>query len=222
VELVAPGVKHFQDSAFCIAADLGAAADHTAICVLQQIKHSHVTVKGKTIKQWEEYQVRHMERLPLGVDYVQQMEYLQQLHQRPPLNGACPVILDHTGVGAGVSSIAIKLGIKPLIRVTITAGDGRSIKADGRVNVAKSVLISNLDAALHQKILKIAPALLEAKALEEELRDLRRHVSAAGRFQFEARVGRHDDLVLSLAMALDHFVGRKKLQPAVVTRARLT
>ena len=41
----------------------------------------------------------------------------------------------------------------------------------------------------------------------------KRKVSAAGRFQYEARVGRHDDLVLAVALALWLCVGRPVMPP---------
>jgi hypothetical protein len=62
--------------------------------------------------------------------------------------------------------------------------------------VAKGILISTLDARLHTGELRFAKELTDADALADELKDFRRKVSAAGRFQFEARVGKHDDLGL--------------------------
>jgi hypothetical protein len=46
--------------------------------------------------------------------------------------------------------------------------------------------------------------------MQEELKDFRRKVSAAGRATFEARVGKHDDLVLAVAIAIWTCVGRPK------------
>ena len=76
-------------------------------------------------------------------------------------------------------------------------------------------MISLLDAKLHCGELRIASELTEAGVLAEELRDFRRKVTAAGRFQYEARVGRHDDLILSVAIGLWSLVGRPVQQPAV-------
>jgi hypothetical protein len=42
------------------------------------------------------------------------------------------------------------------------------------------------------------------------LKDFRRKVSVAGRYTFEARVGKHDDLVLAVAIGLWAIVGRPK------------
>jgi hypothetical protein len=64
------------------------------------------------------------------------------------------------------------------------------------------LLISVLDARLHTGELKIAAALSDAGALQEELKDFQRKVSEAGRATYAARIGAHDDLVLSVAIAL--------------------
>jgi hypothetical protein len=44
--------------------------------------------------------------------------------------------------------------------------------------------------------------------MADELKDFRRKVGAAGRYQYEARVGKHDDYVLAAAIALWACVGR--------------
>ncbi|MFL5011411.1 hypothetical protein [Rhizobium sp.] len=63
-------------------------------------------------------------------------------------------------------------------------------------------LISTVDARLHVGELRFAAELTDAGALAEELKDFRRTVSAAGRASFNARQGKHDDLILSIAIAL--------------------
>lgn len=49
---------------------------------------------------------------------------------------------------------------------------------------------------------RIAKALSDAGALQEELKDFQRKVSDAGRATDNARVGAHDDLILAVAIAL--------------------
>ena len=87
------------------------------------------------------------------------------------------------------------------MRIVIAAGLEAIRHGHRKWSVPKTELISNLDALLHTGMLKIASALREAPALAEELKDFRRHVSDAGRNTYGARVGAHDDLVLSLALA---------------------
>jgi hypothetical protein len=50
--------------------------------------------------------------------------------------------------------------------------------------------------------LRVAAAASDADALKEELKDFKRKISEAGRATYSARVGAHDDLVLSVAIAL--------------------
>jgi hypothetical protein len=67
--------------------------------------------------------------------------------------------------------------------------------------VPKLVLISRLQALLHEGRLKIQKELPEAKILVGELMDFRVQYTPAGHLTFNAREGKHDDLVLALAIA---------------------
>jgi hypothetical protein len=91
-------------------------------------------------------------------------------------------------------------GISP-IGVTITAGETTS--HEGLVwRVSKIILISRIQALLHDGRLKIHSDLPDAAALVSELQDFRADVTDSGYWKFGARAGKHDDLVLALAIAL--------------------
>ena len=64
------------------------------------------------------------------------------------------------------------------------------------------MLVSRLQSALHDGSLKVAKRLAETKILVEELEDFQVSFSDTGAARFGARVGRHDDLVLSVAVAM--------------------
>ncbi len=84
--------------------------------------------------------------------------------------------------------------------MTITGGD--AVTNDGPVwRVAKLILISRVQALLHSGQLKIHKALPDAPALVAELQDFRAEVTDTGYWKFGARSGKHDDLVLALAIA---------------------
>jgi hypothetical protein len=68
--------------------------------------------------------------------------------------------------------------------------------------VPKLTLVSRLQALLHQGQLKILRELAEAETLVRELQDFRVEYTAAGHLTFNARSGKHDDLVLALAIAV--------------------
>ena len=68
--------------------------------------------------------------------------------------------------------------------------------------VPKLDLVSRLQALLHEGRLKIHKDLAEAETLVRELQDFRCEFTAAGHLTFNARSGKHDDLVLALAIAV--------------------
>jgi hypothetical protein len=206
-----PGVFLRRSTSWVVGVDLGQSTDPTAICVIEWIKgvfdrnpewERHTGTGRLPQKPAEHLDVRHIERLPLGLSYPDVVQRVADVLARAPLNeSTVELVIDETGVGRAVGDIFLQAGMRPK-RVTITSGNeatcGHGID---RYHVAKSILISNLDALLHRGVLRFAANLHEASALAEELKDFRRKVSDAGRATYAARVGRHDDLVLSLAIA---------------------
>jgi hypothetical protein len=111
------------------------------------------------------------------------------------------LIVDATGVGKPVFDLFQQAGLKP-IGVMITSSEDKATYASGMWHVSKALLVQNLDALLHQGLLRFAKSLAEAEQMEMELKDFRRLVSASGRSSWEARSGAHDDLVLSVSLAI--------------------
>jgi hypothetical protein len=213
VELIAaelpPGYRRELETAFVLAADLGQSTDPTAIAVLEHRRFFDHHISGHRTQVDERFDVRHLARLPLGLSYPSVVQEVAMLLARKPLAGNCELIIDETGVGRAVADIFDSTGLKPT-RVSITAGTDQTRHGMRGWHVAKQILISTLDARLHTGELRFAAELLEAGAMQEELKDFRRKVSAAGRYAYEARVGKHDDLVLAVAIALWAVVGRPK------------
>lgn len=187
--------------------DLGQSMDPSALSVL----HHHRTPldtwiideKRHVAKQRvdERFDIRHIERLPLGMPYPDQCAHVRQMLARPPLSEGCDLVVDQTGPGASVGDIFDGHGLSP-VRVVIGSGFEPVKHAPRKYVVPKSLLVSGVDAKLHCGELRFAQDLLEADVLKDELANFQRHVTAAGRATFEARSGKHDDLVLSVAIAL--------------------
>lgn len=211
--LVRPGVRKTALQRFALAVDLGQSSDPTAIAILENRHVEEVAWRGDTVGTSDLFAVRHLQRLPLGLSYLEVVAEVSRLLRRPPLTEGCELVIDETGVGRPVGDLFEAISVRPT-RVTITAGDTQTSVGQRRWHVAKSLLISALDARLHTGELRFAAALKEAGAMADELKDFRRKISAAGRFSFEARVGAHDDLVLAVAIGLWAFVGRPKASPA--------
>jgi hypothetical protein len=207
--VVPHGYEEIITDRWASSADLGQANDPTAICVMQHRTVQHQHWRGGIKQISEHFDVRHLQRLPLGLSYVDQVSEVRRLLARPPLKDGCNFVIDATGVGRAVADLFNNVGMQPT-QVTITAGNEQCAVGNRRWHVPKGVLISILDARLHLGELRFAAALSEAGAMADELKDFQRKVSAAGRSTWEARVGKHDDLVLAVALALWSFVGKPK------------
>ncbi len=139
----------------------------------------------------------HLERVPLGTPYPGIVAHVARLLAKLPVG--TELAIDFTGVGRPVFDMFTAAGLSPT-GVLITAGTAET--RDGAIiGVPKLVLVSRLQALLHEGRLKIHKDLAEAAELVRELQDFRVDFTAAGSLTFNARSGKHDDLVLALAIA---------------------
>lgn len=211
-----------------VAVDLGQAVDPTAIAVLDVTTRAEAVARyyaysddtrpaGVLVPQREWYHatgdgglkdanalarvdVRHLERLPLRMSYVDQVAYIASVLRRPPLHWPrAALVVDQTGVGRPVVDVFRRAGLRP-VGVTITAGDGVTRTDEGDYRVSKLHLVSGLQADLHSGVLRWSKKLREAQALAIELQDFRANISETGFARFGAREGAHDDLVLAVAI----------------------
>jgi hypothetical protein len=187
--------------------DIGQSSDPTAISVLEhRVIPLNTWTPNRKAQHWKQdrqqfFDVRHLERLPIGRPYPEYVRNVADRLQRPPLDKGCTLAADQTGVGAAVLDLFEEAGLRPN-RITITAGLEATNHGNRGFHVPKSVLITNMEAKSHSGELRIAADTPDAEALREELKDFRRLVSSAGRPSWNARDGKHDDLILSVAIAL--------------------
>jgi len=213
--------------------DVGKEVDPTAICVIEKCdgvidqgsdyeRHTNQTEALGLQKKAERWRVVHMERIPLKTKYGEVIRHIAGLLATPQLQAdpdenrsAGELVIDAGGAG-GVAEMFIDNGLKP-ISVIIRGGLDTNWKGRNRFTVAKEELIGLLDARLnHDRFpLTFSTQLTEAEAFKAEIADFRRNVSGAGRMQYEARQGRHDDMILSVALAV-WFLSRPRNQPTVI------
>jgi hypothetical protein len=143
------------------------------------------------------YEVGHLARVPLGTSYVAIAMHLRDLLARLP--PGTEAVIDETGVGQAVAEIFLSCGITPT-RVTITGGDQVN-GVEPAFRVPKLDLISTVQALLDQRLLKIQRDLPEAEILVRELKDYVVQFTPLGAMTFNARSGKHDDVILALALA---------------------
>jgi len=194
---------------YLIGVDLGQANDYTAIAVLER-QADPATPRQDT------YQVRHLDRLPLGTPYPEQVQTVGTIVQRiqetqteaarrtfypdPPLKPR--LIVDQTGVGRPVVDMLRHAKHQPLYAVTIHGGD--TTTRDGyEIRVPKRELVSVLQVLLQTRRLTVASALTHAQTLTREMLAFKVTISAAGHDTYgnDWRENPHDDLVLAVALA---------------------
>jgi hypothetical protein len=173
---------------FTLGLDLGQAQDYSALVIVEQDE--------------QRFNVPHIQRWPLGTSYPQIVADVTAMMLRPEL-AECALVVDATGVGRPVVELFVAGECHPH-GVMITGGSHATRDPDtGYWHVPKKELVSTVQVALQSSLLQIARALPEAATLTEELLSFQVKITAAANEQYgEWRSGKHDDLVLALALAL--------------------
>lgn len=179
---------------FYVGLDLGRREDYTALCVLERREDAS----------YVRYECRHLARYDLGTPYLRIVDAVGELLGRQPLTGRCQLVIDASGVGDAVCEMFSAAG-RRYASVLITGGFGWHREGGRRYIVSKHALVSVVQKFLSCEALGVSKQLAEAETLRAELRHFRVRISKAANELYEAREGQHDDLVLSLAVAL--FVG---------------
>jgi len=206
---------------YLIGVDLGRAQDFTALCVLEQERRD----TGERVPDWPAmiiggvpsapretlpvyehlYAVRHLERLPIGTPYPEQVAKVKEVYGRLEKEARrLSLVVDQTGVGPPVVDMLKRAKLSPYA-VTITAGD--TVTREGReYRVPKRDLVSTAQVLLQSKRLTIASGLPLAQSLVNELLAFKatitlRSQDACGGEDSPWREGVHDDLVLAVALA---------------------
>ena len=187
-----------------IGLDLGQARDPTALVVVErsEIPLGVSPVTFERIVQ-PRYSFRHLERMPLGLDYPSQVEQVRTLVQRPEFSrSATSLIVDATGVGRPVVDLLRRAALPcRLIPVIITGGDKETCES-GIWHVPKRDLMTGLLVLFQRGEIEICGHLPESETLAGELANMRIKVSLSGQDTYATwREGQHDDLVLAAALA---------------------
>ena len=198
---------------YLIGVDLGQARDYTAISVIEKIGE-------------DKLHLRHLERLKLGVSFPDQVQHIKRIYEAireriPPdqIKTGCyggeiipiQLIVDYTGVGRAVVDLMRQEGMSPIALAITSGNDPR--KEGNNWFVPKRELVAVLRLAFETGWLKYSSALPEVDTMIRELGNFNMTVNIqTGHDSYGAwREGVHDDLVLSVAMAV---YAAKETQPS--------
>jgi hypothetical protein len=149
------------------------------------------------------YAVRHVRRWALLSPYPQIVRDTKTLLLRPELLQSARLVIDATGCGLPVLDMFTEARLPcPVTGVLITGGS--TVTHDrGISRVPKRDLVATVNLLLQSRRLAISPVLPEADTLAQELTSFKMKINPLGHDSYgEWREGAHDDLVLSLALAL--------------------
>jgi hypothetical protein len=189
--------------------DLGQKHDPSAIAVVEREDERRLGHGSSVMKC---LRVRHLERVPLGTPYAQVAAHVSALLCQPQFRQTRRLVVDATGVGVPVvellSSVALPCRVTS---VTFTAGEAEHGKGE-EWHVPKRDLLTGLLVLLEQKKLRIPRGLAETGTLVRELTSIEvRRRTGGGSTMGAEGAGKHDDLVMALALAC--WRGRKTEAP---------
>ena len=189
---------------FLVGLDLGQIQDHSALVVLEvvEVPTGAVSLVSGRERKDQHYHVRHIQRFALGTPYPDVALRVKEVMVTAELKGRTALLVDATGVGRPVIDLLRQAGIRPLLGITITAGDSIS-RAGSNWRVPKRDLVSTLSILLQSERLKVAQGLPLADLLLQELLNFKVKIDPlTAHDSYGAwREGLHDDLVLATALA---------------------
>ncbi len=137
-------------------------------------------------------------------DRYKQMHYITMMEncaKRIRQMKAKTVFGDATGgASSGIFDMLNPLIEEPVKRVKIV-GSGEFHIHNGFLIIPKQVLINKLILDYQNRAILVPEELKMASVITHELKNYKYDVSKAGNWQYNARDGEHDDLVIALALA---------------------
>jgi len=192
-----------MNTTYIIGVDFGQRRDYTALALLARTMEQRDPLPGTTVpRAVSVYTMAQLDRVRQE-SYEAVADSIARLLRRPELGGAT-LVVDETGVGAGVTDMLRARRLTPYC-VTITGAE-RVTREGMRLSVPKKDLVLTVDLLLEARRLRIPPELPDARTLIEELHNFQRTVRLNGHEAYGAgtewREGAHDDLVLATAMGV--------------------
>jgi hypothetical protein len=196
---------------YLIGLDLGQASEFTALAVVERTWKAPPDHPERLVSH---YAIRHLKRWPVQTSYTTIAADLAGLLRTPLLNNPV-LVVDQTGVGRAVVDLLRRSELAAWLRpIIITGGQVTSFGEGGALCVPKKELVSCLQVLLQARRLRVAP-LPERELLIQELLTFRMKVTVSASDTLESwREREHDDLVLSVALAV--YWGERHGSPPVV------
>jgi hypothetical protein len=203
-----PELRTTEPNAVYISADLAKTRDFTAISVLERVAPDRLECGYLSRFQPTRYQdvVSVLERMVAHERRPVQVMTDEPVPTTYVARAPVTVVVDRTGVGEAVSDLIEAAHLDCDLRFIVIHGGNVVSRVGHTASVPKRDLMAALSVALENQRLVIAAGLPLTATLLDELKGIRIKLSDSGRDRYEAgddwRSSPHDDLALSLAMAV--------------------
>jgi hypothetical protein len=196
-------IERVTESRIHVGVDLGQRRDHTAVVVLEDklvmTGRKCPTTFANIVERRR--QLHLMQRIGLGTEYHKVVRYLERLTGFGRLEKrAIWMAVDTTGVGLVVVEMLRRANLQgTLLPVVFTGGDATRYQG-GFYSVPKGELMHGLGVLLDAGEMVVRPRVANWKEMLEEMLGMRREFFDGG-VKWRS-VGKHDDLVMALALAV--------------------
>jgi len=172
--------------------DLGQQNDYTVLCAIEtNLKNGELS-----------YNLPFIYRFSLKVPYPNIVKSITTfITSQLELKEDYVLIIDYTGVGRPVVD-SFKNNNLRIVSVNITGGTKSSWPSRVEANVPKRDIVSSIQVVMQNKRLKIASNLPLLEAFKKEFLGFKAKISSSGHDSYSAISGTHDDIVMSLGIAL--------------------
>lgn len=214
-----PNDTRIPDIDYIVGLDLAqGGADWTALCVLQRTVPVYGGPAEYTVIWLQRWRDRRTAKIPERVAEVERQlgaihrdREFERVGRLSPFTPPVPwrLAVDITGVSGFGADPLRQAGFEDVLEpIKIHGGDAVSRGEDGSHRVPKRNIAGAIDVLLEQGRLKIVESLPDAGVLKAELENFRVRITTTGHDTYEAgptemwRAGAHDDMVLSVGIAL--------------------
>lgn len=196
---------------FVVSVDLGQKQDYSAAAIIERKQRKldpevpkeegvFIPERDQRPRIETKYEVRYLHRWSLGTPYDDIASRISDIVHSDKLDGETHLVVDGTGVGAGVVELFRKHDTNP---VEIVIHSGKNVNRTGlRYNVPKMDLVAALNTLFERRLIRIAPSPFRDQFVDE-LSTFKYKIRSNAQASAEHwRQRDHDDLVLAVAQGV--------------------
>lgn len=181
-----------EEHRYILGVDLGQTYDYTVLSILD----AKFNENGKL-----SYDLVFLKKFALKQSYLAVVEEIERIVEFYKIVKEYALVIDYTGVGHPVFDIFVTKGLNPM-GVTITAGLKSNQQAYNKITVPKKDLVTYLQIVLQNRRLRISKHLSLLNDFKQELLNFKFKVGASMKMSFGGTQGYHDDIVISVGLAV--------------------